>query len=39
VEDSEEAKFCAEMLGIGGDRAQGFGGGDTAIRGPRAKIP
>ena len=27
VEDGEEAELCAEMLGIGGDRAQGFGGG------------
>ena len=27
VEDREEAELCAEMLGIGGDRAQGFGGG------------
>jgi hypothetical protein len=27
VEDGEEAEFCAEMLGIGGGRAQGFGGG------------
>ena len=27
VEDGEEADLCAEVLGIGGDRAQGFGGG------------
>jgi hypothetical protein len=27
VEDGEEAELCAEMLGIGGDRLQGFGGG------------
>jgi hypothetical protein len=27
VEDSEEAELCAEMLGIGGDGLQGFGGG------------
>ena len=27
VEDGEEAELCAEMLGIGGDRAQSFGGG------------
>jgi hypothetical protein len=27
VEDSEEAELCAEVLGIGGDGAQGFGGG------------
>jgi hypothetical protein len=27
VEDGEEAKLCAEVLGIGGDRAQGFGDG------------
>jgi hypothetical protein len=27
VEDREEAELCAEMLGIGGDRLQGFGGG------------
>jgi len=27
VKNGEEAKLCAEMLGIGGDRLQGLGGG------------
>ncbi len=27
VEDGKEAELCAEMLGIGGDRLQGFGRG------------
>jgi hypothetical protein len=27
MQDSEETELCAEMLGIGGDGAQGCGGG------------